>query len=472
MNARNWLMRAAALAAAWGLVLAGCGGGVGSGGTGMASGLTQGTVNGFGSVIVDGDRFDDSAIATYSETAPGTSTQTTARLGARVEVESEQGKARRLRVDAAVVGAVEVLRADGFELLGQVVLVNADATRGPVTQFSGGYAGLGSVRAGDAVEVHAFLLRNAGGYTLQATRIERRATLPEFLKVSGLASGVGGAGFQVGALRVLTGGATVLPEGAALADGQAVSVLAPATSLATVQGATPQLHAAQVRIRALGRPGDRVATSGLVGMLDAAAATFDLGGIRVDYRAASVRPDAAALVAGRYVQVRGTLGGDGTIVAETVRVLDGRSDAEASLKGTVVGYDAATQRFQVRGVDVDASQAEVEGCPAGQVAEGLFVEVEGRLGATGVIAKSVHCEDEPDGAVVERKGTASNVDTVARRFTLTLATGGTLAVTWSEVTFFQNVSAATLAGQRVEVEGKLVEGVMQARKIEVETEDD
>jgi Domain of unknown function (DUF5666) len=306
---------------------------------------------------------------------------------------------------------------------------------------------------------------------LQATRIERRATLPEFLKVSGLASGVGGAGFQLGALRVLTGGDTVLPAGAALADGQAVSVLAPAASLVTVQGSTPQLHAAQLRIRALGRPGDRVATSGLVGMLDPAG-TFDLGGIRVDYRAASVRPDATALVAGRYVQVRGTLGGDGTIVAETVRVLDGRSEAEASLKGTVVGYDAATQRFQVRGVDVDASQAEIEGCPAGRVAEGLFVEVEGRLGATGVIAKSVHCEDEPGDAVVERKGTASSVDTAARRFTLTLSTGDTLAVTWSEVTFFENASAANLAGQRVEVEGKLVEGVMQARKIEVETEDD
>lgn len=473
MNARGWLARAAACVVMVGLVLAGgCGGGVGSGGTGMASGLTQGTVNGFGSVIVDGDRFDDSEVATYSETSPGQSTQTTTRLGARVEVESELGKVRGLRVDAAVIGAVDALRADGFDVLGQSVRVNADASRGPVTQFGNGYSGLAAVRAGDAVEVHAFLLRTAGGFALQATRIERRAALPEFLQVSGLASDVGSASFQLGTLRVLTGGAAVLPAGTALANGQAVSVLAPAGSLVAGQGAAPQLHAAQVRIRVLGAAGNLVATSGLVGLLDPVTGTFDLGGITVDYRRASVRPEPAALVAGRYVQVRGLLGAGGTLGAETVRVLDGRSDAEAELKGTVVGFDAATSRFQVRGVDVDASQAKIEDCPGGRLAEGLFVAVEGRLGATGVIAKSVHCENEPDGAVVERKGTASGVDTAARRFTLTLSAGGTLPVSWGDITYFENISADTLAGQRVEVEGKLVDGVMQARKIEFESGDD
>ena len=94
MNATSWLARAAACAAVLGLVLAGCGGGVGSGGTGMASGLTEGTVNGFGSVFVDGDRFDDSEVATYRETAPGVATQTSARLGERAS-RSNPTRARR-----------------------------------------------------------------------------------------------------------------------------------------------------------------------------------------------------------------------------------------------------------------------------------------------------------------------------------------------------------------------------------------
>ncbi|MGE4050044.1 MAG: DUF5666 domain-containing protein [Piscinibacter sp.] len=472
MNARSWLQQAMVCAAAVALVLGGCGGGVGSGGTGMASGVTQGTVNGFGSVFVDGDRFDDSGVAVFTEVAPGVVAQTSARLGARVEVESELGKARGLRLDAAVVGPVEALRPDGFEVLGQAIRINADASRGPVTQFGRGYTGLASVRVGDAVAVHAFALRSASGWSLQATRVEPLGAAPEFLKLSGLAAEVGPGGFRIGALRVLTGGATLLPAGAELAEGQAVSVLAPASSQVEVPGSGPQVHAAQVRMRRLGAAGDEVASSGLVGMLDQPPGTFDLGGLRVDYTQASVRPAVSALMAGRYVQVRGTLRADGTLRAESVRVLDGRSDAEAELKGTVLGFDADTLHFQVRGVDVDGSSAKFEGCPGGKPADGVFVEVAGRLGPTGVIAESVHCEDEPDDAVVERKGTAGDVDVEARQFTLTLSSGATLPVSWSDVTYFENVSAATLAGQRVEVEGKLVDGVMQARKIEVETDDD
>ena len=37
----------------------------------------------------------------------------------------------------------------------------------------------------------AFVLRNAAGFELQATRVERRGALPAFLKVSGLASAAG-----------------------------------------------------------------------------------------------------------------------------------------------------------------------------------------------------------------------------------------------------------------------------------------
>ncbi len=471
MNATSWLARAAACAAVVGLVLAGCGGGVGSGGTGMASGLTEGTVNGFGSVFVDGDRFDDSEVATYRETAPGVATQTSARLGARVEVESDKGKALRLRVEASVIGQVDALRADGFSVLGQVVRVNGNAALGPVTQFGGGYGGLAAVNAGDAVEVHAFVLRTAAGFELQATRVERLAALPEFLKVSGLVSGSGPSGFQLGTLRVLTGGADLLPAGAALADGQMVSVLAPAASL-VAPDAGLQIHAAQVRIRVLGAAGDEVATSGVVGLLDLASGSFDLGGLRVDYRQASVRPEPGALAAGRYVQVRGTLALDGTLKADTVRIRDGNSDAEAELKGNVVGLDAAGVHFEVRGVGVDASNAKFEDCPAGKLAEGLFVEIEGRLGATGVIAKSVKCEDAPADATVERKGTAGGVDLAAQRFVLTLSGGATLNVSWSDLTFFEDVTPATLAGQQVEVEGKLVDGVLVAKKIQVESEGD
>jgi len=125
----------------------------------------------------------------------------------------------------------------------------------------------------------------------------------------------------------------------------------------------------------------------------------------------------------------------------------------------------------VRGVAVDASRAEIEGCAGGVLANGLYVSVEGSLDATMVIAKSVHCERESEDATVERKGVAESVDSAAQVFVLRPTSGTPLNVRWTSTTYFKNVTAATLAGQRVEVQGMLVEGVLQAQKISVEIED-
>lgn len=467
----RWL---ASIGAVLALLASGCGGGVGSGGTGISPGLAEGTVNGFGSVIVDGERFDDSQVATFEEDAPGNQTRTEALLGERVELELDAGGVlTRLRVDAALLGPVERIDAPaGFTVLGQPVTINTDATRGPVTQFAGGYTGPASLQASDAVEVHGFIVHGAAGASLQATRIERRVALPAFLKLSGVVSAVDATGFRLGALRVLTGSATLLPAGATLADGQAVAVLAPLASLSGPPGAPTQVEAAQVRIRRAGSAGEEVRLSGVVGGFDAATARFDIGTIRVDAAGAQVQPDGTSLADGLYVQVRGTVQSDGSVNATAVRVRDGRSDAEAELKGNVQGLDLALLRFSVRGVAVDARQAEIEACANGVLADGQYVAVEGALGANGVIAKSVHCEDEPDGATVERKGTAGSVDAAASRFSLDSGAGAVLTVRWSELTYFKNVTPATLAGRQVEVEGRLVDGALVAQKIQVETEDD
>ena len=49
--------------------------------------------------------------------------------------------------------------------------------------------------------------------------------------------------------------------------------------------------------------------------------------------------------------------------------------------------------------------------------------------------------------------------------------GSPLNVRWTSSTYFKHVTVATLAGQRVEVQGMLVEGVLVAQKVSVETED-
>ena len=454
-------LASASLAAA----LVACGGGVGSGGTGISAGVANGTVNGFGSVIVDGLRFDDRQVEARRENEPGVEVGAEVLLGHRVELGYDAGVATHVVVKATLAGPVASVGPAGqFVVLGQTVHVNADSAAGPVTQFGGGYAGAGSVLAGDAVEVHGVL--EGGG--LQATRVDRLATPPAYLRVSGLVDALGATGFTVGALAVDTTTASVLPNGAHLANGQRVTLLALPASLTVDAGGALRLAAAQVRIERIAAPGSEATLSGTIAALDATAARFDLGGVVVRYAGATITPAGSTLANGQYVRVRGLVRDDGSLQADSVVRRDGREGAEAELKGNVIGYDAATRTFAVRGVAVDASAARIESCPGGTLAEGLYVAIEGRLGATGVIATSVHCEDEPNGGTVGRKGVASAVDAASSTFTLTPSTGASLVVRWTPQTYFGSVTPQTLNGVRVEIEGTLAGGVLVAQKVKLD----
>lgn len=457
----RWAQALVALACV--AAVAACGGGVGSGGTGAPS-VTLGTVTGFGSIVVDGVRFDDREARIETEDRPGPSILTEARLGHRIEVEFEsEGVAQRVRVEAELRGAVAELVSGGFKVLQQTVLVNTDPASGPVTQFGDGYTTLGDVAPGHVVEVHGVPRLQGGGYVVQATRIDRRPALlaTAFVRVSGLVSDLGSDSFKLGDLTVGFDAAAVVPAGRSLADGQRVVVLArrPASAAAST------LEAGQVRIKERVNGPVAADLAGVVSALNTAQRRFDLGGIAVDYAGAEVDP-AGALDNRRYVRVRGRFAGDGSFVATRVQVRKLDGEPESELRGTVADFDAATQRFTVRGVTVSAAGASLHDCPGG-LADGLFVEAEGTLTGTGVQATEVKCEAEPQGAVVEREGTAGSVDSAAKTFRLATA-NGPVAVRWGDLTYFRDVTPATLDGQPVEVDGVFVGGVLVATKIERE----
>jgi hypothetical protein len=454
------------------VVLVSCGGGdVGSGGTGAAPyGVALGTVNGFGSVIVDGIRFDDRYALAVAETEPGKDVPAEVRLGHRVAVGFDQSDtAKSLRVEAALVGPVASVGATGrFVALGQTVVINDDPVAGPVTQLGGGYLMASDVQAGDVVEVHGLLIPQGSGWLIQATRIERESALPAYLKVTGVVSqlGAGASRFNLGALAVDAGTANVLPAGRSLANDQVVAVFGQAGTLSGSGGA-PTLVASQVRIKSLPASGDQAYLSGSIAGLDATARTFFIGALKVDYAAAVLTPSTAILASGRYVRVFGVVGADGTLAAVTVTVRDGSSESEAELQGTITGFNAATQTFTVRDVAVDASRASLEGCPASGLADGVFAEIHGSLNNTTVIAEQVQCESEPAGGIVEREGTAGSVDPSAMTFVLT-DQGKSQVISWSAQTFFRNVTPATLSGKKVNVEGVLVNGALNASKVKLD----
>lgn len=447
--------------------LASCGG-VGSGGSGMSAGsVADGTVNGFGSVIVDGARYDDRNASVVSEVAPGSDVITQVRFGQRVSVQLDAaGVASTVRVDAALAGPVASIESTNqFSMLGQTVLVNTTGTAGPITQFGGGYSQASDLHARDVVSVHGLLVRQGTSYVFQATRIDKLAAMPAYLRATGIVGNLGSSTFTLGALTVDATGATLLPAGSTLANGQMVTLLAPPDSLQTPTHTTWRVTAAQLRVQSVRDTSVYYRISGSISQLNTLARTFTLDGVTVGYGAASVRPGGTALANGLYAVVQATAASDGTLAATSVTVRDAGSDTEAELSGNISAYDATSRRFVVRGVAVDAGSASLEECPTGGLANDLYVKVEGRVTSSGVVASSVHCEAEPSGATVQRHGVAGSVNPVARSFVLTTS-GGPVSVQWSDRTYFEGTSVSDLPGRTVEVDGSFVNGVLVATKIE------
>ena len=184
-------------------LLTACGGGsgsdlagVGSGGSGVASG----SVSGFGSVIVDGVEYDDSTATRDTEDATGASVNAAIKLGQRVRLVYAGDKvAQRIEVQAQLVGPVSAApAADGsMTVMGQRVRVVAsasDATRSSPTVLDG-YAAAADIRAGDEVEVHGAWAYDAAlaSNVLVATRFEKRPTPPDPVQLGGVVTAIDGA---------------------------------------------------------------------------------------------------------------------------------------------------------------------------------------------------------------------------------------------------------------------------------------
>lgn len=129
-----------ALAATLALLLASCGGGVGTGGTGSFS-YAAGPITGFGSIVVNDVHFDESA-ARVEDADGNVSTRDALRLGMTVDVDggdiapatattSASASATRVRYASEMLGGVGTVdrAALSFTLLGQTVLVDANTDR-------------------------------------------------------------------------------------------------------------------------------------------------------------------------------------------------------------------------------------------------------------------------------------------------------------------------------------------------------
>jgi Domain of unknown function (DUF5666) len=376
-----------------GLVLVACGGG----GSDTASSeqvtsYTAGTIGGFGSVIVNGVRFDDSA-ASVEDDDGNRSSSSSLKLGMQVEIDSGtiddstlRAVARHIRFGAELVGPVASVdtNANTFVVLGQTVEVKDNTVFDD--SIVGGLGGL----AGKIVEVHA--LFDAANSRYIATRIEDRAAVVLY-KIRGVISNLDTQAktFTLGTELISYANVPAANLPANLANGLRIRV-----RLETVQ-----VNGAWVAVRVVNgvRTLDSLPDARVRGAVTTftSSASFSVNGIPVDASNAIFDRGSAGVVLGANVEVRGNAV-NGTIVATRVRVLSSSDDDVRGfeLHGTASSVDTNANTFVLRDVNVSYGPLVVwvRGSEA-QLTEGAKLEVKGLLSADGksLVAASIKFED-------------------------------------------------------------------------------
>jgi hypothetical protein len=445
------------------LVVSSCGGGslvatnggVGTGGTG----ISLGTVTGFGSVVLDGTAYS-SATPQYlagsdrSEAQPAAATAVS--LGSQLQMQLDgQGNPSTSLIAPSLIGPA-VLSGAGLTINGVAVQVNADAAAGPVTYYSG-LSGFASLQGGMPLEVHGAGGIDANGRDyVQATLIAQLPTSNAVTRLSGRITRLDAArqSFQIGSQAIrLAQGASVLPAGVALAEGQWVNVW---SNVPLSNGA---VTAATVRVQTLLGTSGPAQIGGLVSL--PGPSQFQIAGIPVVAGSAALAATFQGLTSGQYVVVQGQVNpASGTVTAASIR-LAAAQPTQVELKGAITGY-VGPDNFLVRGVRVDASAAAVTFLSgnAAALGNGVFVDIIGSVAAganSAVTVKSIAAtQATPDGGTVDLQGTVSQIGKSSGSFQLTWQQHGvsrSATVTLAANVVYSGGGAAQLVdGAAVEIE--------------------
>jgi len=444
---------------------------------GSLSPTVNGTVTGFGSVMVDGQEIEDAYAQVAHENADGTLTNDVLQMGQRVRVAHDgAGKASQVLIDAAVIGTVSSKGTNTLQVAGQVVTVNTDSTLGPVTVFGAGYTDLASVAVNDLVQVHGTPVYDSAtsSYKVQATRIQKdlgAARVQVNGKIASYAVTSTGASFTLNGLTINTTSTTaVRPSGTALANDLQV------TAYGSVLTGNV-LSAKNIRVNRDQNSGNttmQAQLSGAVSNYNAVAGTFELQGTTVKIGSATtVQPTGASVANKAYALVKGSVASDGSITATEIKVrtADTTTDlAKVQLIGVISDY-VDNAHFMVRGVPVDASAIDfTTACPGVTVANDVSVQVKAtqQAGTAVVKATSVVCKPTLSTQLIRPvDGTVASVDAANKTFSLTTGSS-TQSVQWSDTTTFVGVTADALSGKSLRVEGYLSGTTFVARVVRLD----
>ncbi|HZF25076.1 MAG TPA: DUF5666 domain-containing protein [Steroidobacteraceae bacterium] len=218
------------------------------------------------------------------------------------------------------------------------------------------------------------------------------------------------------------------------------------------------------------------AVEGPVQSIDAAAGSLVVLGqsVRVDAATSfdhDLQPASlAGLTLGMIVEVSGFRDAAGVIQATRIEAKDAGEPFEVT--GQVANVDTAAKRFEIGALVIDYSTAQLDNLPGGAPANGQIVEVKGQLDANGMLL-ATRVEGKHEDMEGDNDDDAEIEGLITRFVSPTDFDVNGQAVTSTPNTRFEHGTSANLAlNVRVEVEGEIVNGVVQAEKIEFQDEAD
>ncbi len=377
------------------ILLTGCGGGGSGSMSGPAkSSFTAGPITGFGSVIINGIRFNSSTARVANDDDEAQS-ETDLKLGMVAEVDAGEitrdstgshGDAKAIHFRSAIIGPVNAIDTATrlLVVLGQTVDVSNTTVFGdslPNGPFS--------ISVGDVLEIFGMLDTNTGHFL--ATRIESKPNAP-FFKLRGVVSNLDTTAhtFMIGGETISYAGLAADQVPADLANGLLVRVKLQTTQVNGTWVAT-QLKDAVRRMA----DGNEAELKGLVTSV-MSPTQFSVNGIAVDASNARFRPDGATIVLGAEVEVEGTAS-NGVIMATKVSIETEQEDELAGFEmhGAISTIDTVNKNFVLRGVTVDYSgSVAFQNGMISDLAVGARVEVKGTLSTDGtkLVAMTIRFE--------------------------------------------------------------------------------
>lgn len=393
----GWAVRSAPTGLVALLLVAGCGGGGSNSVTAPSRAFTQGTIAGFGSIIVNGVRFGDSAanVVDDEDQAHG---RDVLKLGMTVEIESDHvragsggssasAEARHIRFGSEIVGRVSEINntttAKTLTVLDQIVEVTDR------TVFDDGLAGgLTAVHVDDIVEIHALFDTTSGHYIAKRIELEPGATV---FKLRGTVSVLDTTKhtFKIGNAVINYSGVAPADLPNNFAEGLKVRV-----RLQTTQNSDKQWVAVTIRsgVRKV-EDHDEAEVRGIITEFTDIT-TFKIGDLLVKTDGNTKFPDGTnGIVKGANVEVEGAIVGN-TLMATKVELEDQHANDNRhgiDLHGPVKDLNKDTQTFTVRGVRVHyniQTTAFAHGTVA-DLANDKAVEVRGKLADDGVTVEAM-----------------------------------------------------------------------------------